>query len=156
MLGAFFFDWRTALIGAVAIPLSLVAAALVLYLRGTTFNTVILAGLVVALGAIVDDVVIDVDAIKRRLREQPAERQRASAAEVILEAVLETRGPARLCDADRPAGAGARLLRWLYRGLPGAFFAPLALSYALALLASMVVALTVTPALALFLSQCVA
>src|SRR5439155_12183930 len=69
LLGAFLFDWRTGLISLVAIPLSLAAAALVLYLRGGTFNVLVLAGLVIALGAIVDDAVADVANIRRRLRE---------------------------------------------------------------------------------------
>ena len=83
MLGAFLFEWRTALISLVAIPLSLMAAVLVLYLRGDTINTMILAGLVIAVGVVVDDAIIDVENIWRRLRQRgdgqrPARRRASS------------------------------------------------------------------------------
>ena len=68
VLAAFLFEWRTALISLVAIPLSLMAGALVLYLRGATINTMILAGFVIAIGVVVDDAIIDVENIVRRLR----------------------------------------------------------------------------------------
>src|SRR6266545_4614884 len=63
LLGAFLFDWRVALISVVVIPLSLVTAAYVLYLRGTTFNTMLLAGLVIAFGVVVDDAIVDANNI---------------------------------------------------------------------------------------------
>jgi len=150
-LGAFFIDWRTALIGAVAIPLSLVAAAYVLYLRGMTFNAILLAGLVVALGVIIDDVVNDVDTIKRRLRENRENGNEQSAAEVILAAAQETRGPAVYGTLIVLLALVPVFLVGFAGGLPGPFFAPVALSYALALLVSFVVALTVTPVLTLVL-----
>jgi len=68
ILAAFLFDWRTALISMTAIPLSLVAAALVLHFSGATMNTMVIAGLVIALGEVVDDAIIDVENILRRLR----------------------------------------------------------------------------------------
>ena len=68
----FLWSWRTALISVLAIPLSLLAAALVLHLRGGTINTMVLAGLVIALGEVVDDAIIDVENIVRRLRENVA------------------------------------------------------------------------------------
>ena len=83
VLIAFLFEWRTALISLVAIPLSLMAAVLVLYLRGDTINTMILAGLVIAVGVVVDDAIIDVENILRRLRQRgdgtgPARAARSS------------------------------------------------------------------------------
>ena len=65
----FLWNWRTAVISLIAIPLSLVAAVFVLYLRGATFNTMLLAGLVIALGAVIDDAIVDVENIARRLRQ---------------------------------------------------------------------------------------
>ena len=65
---SFLFDWRTALISLTAIPLSLIAATLVLTAAGATLNTMIIAGLVIALGEVVDDAIIDVENILRRLR----------------------------------------------------------------------------------------
>ena len=73
VLVAFLFEWRTALISLIAIPLSLMAAGLVLYLRGDTINTMVLAGLVIAVGVVVDDAIIDVENIVRRLRQHRAE-----------------------------------------------------------------------------------
>ncbi|MBA2595454.1 MAG: efflux RND transporter permease subunit, partial [Chloroflexia bacterium] len=151
VIGAVFFDWRSAVIGAVTIPLSVVAAAFVLYLRGTTFNTVILAGLVVALGTIIDDVVVDVAAIRRRLQANRQDGNELSTSQVILEAAQETRGLSMYGTLIVLLALAPVFYVGFSGGLPEAFFGPLAISYALALVASMVVALTVTPVLALLL-----
>ncbi|PYN51704.1 MAG: acriflavin resistance protein [Candidatus Rokuibacteriota bacterium] len=148
VLGAFLVEWRAALISVVAIPLSLTAGALVLYARGATINTMVLAGFVIAVGVVVDDAIIDIENIVRRLRQHRREGSTRSTASVILEASLEVRSAivyATLIDAVTLVPV------FLMEGLSGAFFRPLALSYALAVLASMVVALTVTPALGLLL-----
>ncbi len=87
----FLFEWRAAVISLVSIPMSLIAAGLVLYLRDTTINVMVLAGLVIALGVVVDDAIIDVENIVRRLRQNRAEGDRRSAASVVLEASLEVR-----------------------------------------------------------------
>ena len=76
MLCLFLYEWRTALISVVAIPLSLIAAGLVLHWRGATINTMILAGMVIALGDIVDDAIIDIENVVRRLRQQRRGGQR--------------------------------------------------------------------------------
>jgi CzcA family heavy metal efflux pump len=148
ILGAFLFEWRVALISVIAIPLSLVAAGVVLYLMGATINTMVLAGFVVALGSVVDDAIIDVENVARRLRQHRKAGSGKSTARIVLEASLEV----------RPAIWQATLIIALavtpvffMGGLAGAFFEPLALAFILAMLASMVVALTVTPALCLVL-----
>jgi CzcA family heavy metal efflux pump len=153
ILVLFLFEWRMALISLLTIPLSLVATLLVLYWQGATINTMTLAGLVIALGAVVDDAIIDVENITRRLRE---ERLRNGAQpgggrptrEVILRACLEVRSPIVYATFIIVA---ASVPVFLLAGLTGAFFRPLALSYTLAIAASMAVALTVTPALALLM-----
>src|SRR5215469_9185595 len=153
VLGAFLFEWRSALISLVAIPLSLVAAGLVLDQLGATVNTMVLAGLVIAIGGVVDDAIIDVENIVRRLRQQRREGGNRSTASIILEASLEVRSAiiyAVLIDV------AVLVPVFFLGGVSGSFFQPLALSYALALLASMVVALTVTPALCLLLLRNVA
>ena len=150
MLGAFLYSWRTALISVVAIPLSLLAALLVLNLRDTTINTMILAGFVIALGDIVDDAIIDIENVVRRLRQHRREGGTRSTARVILDASMEVRGAIVYATIIEIV---AVVPIFLLTGLSGAFFQPLALAYALALLASMVVALTVTPALSLILFQ---
>ncbi|MFD1213145.1 efflux RND transporter permease subunit [Arthrobacter sp. GCM10027362] len=146
VLGAFLFQWRTALISIIAIPLSLVTAALVLYASGSSVNTMVLAGLVIAVGVVVDDAIIDIENIIRRLRQHRAEGGTRSTASVVLEASLEVRGP--IVYATLIIIVAAVPIFFL-SGLTGAFFRPLAISYTLAVLASMLVALTVTPALAL-------
>ncbi len=148
VLALFLFQWRTALISIIAIPLSLVSAALVIYLSGTPINTMILAGLVIAVGVVVDDAIIDVENIVRRLRQERAEGRQRSTAKVVLEASLEVRGP--IIYATLIIVVAAVPIFFL-EGLTGAFFRPLASAYTLAVLTSMVVALTVTPALALIL-----
>jgi CzcA family heavy metal efflux pump len=148
ILALFLFEWRVALISLLTIPLSLVATMLVLYWRGATINTMTLAGLVIALGAVVDDAIIDVENITRRLREERLRGGGRSTSAVILSACLEVRSPIVYATLIIVA---ASIPVFLLVGLTGAFFRPLALSYTLAIAASMVVALTVTPALALLL-----
>ncbi len=148
VLGAFFFRWRTALISLVAIPLSLIAAAFVLYLRGATFNTMVLAGLVIAIGAVIDDAIVDVENIVRRLRQARQEGSDKSQMAIIIDASLEMRGALIYAALIMLL---AVLPVFFLQGLSGGFFQPLAISYALALLASMAVALIVTPAMSLLL-----
>jgi CzcA family heavy metal efflux pump len=146
MLCLFLYSWRTALISVVAIPLSLIAAALVLHSRGATINTMILAGFVIALGDIVDDAIIDIENVVRRLRQHRKAGGAASTARVILNASLEVRGAIVYATLIEIVAVSPI---FLLQGLSGSFFRPLVAAYALALLASMIVALTVTPALSL-------
>jgi Cu/Ag efflux pump CusA len=148
VLALFLFNWRAAVISSLAIPLSLTAAVLVLHYWGGTINTMVLAGLIIALGEVVDDAIIDVENILRRLRLNHLEANPKSAYRVVLDASLEVRS----------AVVYATLIVvmtlvpvFFLEGLAGSFFRPLAASYILAILASLVVALTITPALALIL-----
>jgi CzcA family heavy metal efflux pump len=147
VLIGFLFQWRTAVISLVAIPLSLMAAVLVLYLRGDTINTMILAGLVIAVGVVVDDAIIDVENIWRRMRERGDATGRL-APRIILEASLEVRGAILYATLINVL---AVVPVFFLQSVTGSFFEPLAFSYALAILVSMVIALTVTPALSLIL-----
>ncbi len=148
VLGAFLFEWRAALISSVTIPLSLVAAGLVLRATGATINTMILAGFVIALGAVIDDAIVDIENIMRRLREARATGSTQSAASIIFSSSMEVRGAIVYASMIE---ALALLPVFFLEGLTGAFFRPLALSYALAVFVSMAVALTMTPALSLIL-----
>ena len=148
VLLAFFYHWRVALISLVVIPLSLVIAGLVLYLRGFTMNMLVLAGLLIAVAIIVDDAIVDVENIVRRLRQHRQEGSERSTSSIILAASLETRSAMIFATLIILL---ALLPIFLLGGVSGAFFQPLVISYALALLASMVVALIVTPALCLLL-----
>ena len=145
-LAAFFLQWRAVLVSVIAIPVSLITALLVLRETGQTINALVVAGLVIAIGAVIDDAIGDVQSIARRLREERRAGARASTANAIFEASLQMR---------RPMGYATLILLlamlpvFFSGGTSGAFLHSLALSYCLALLASMVVALTVTPVLSL-------
>jgi CzcA family heavy metal efflux pump len=148
VLFAFLFEWRTALISLLAIPLSLISAAYVLHLWGATINTMVLAGLVLALGEVVDDAIIDVENIVRRLRLNREAGNPEPAFSVVLHASLEVRSAIVyatmiVCLVFLPI--------FMLEGLSGSFFRPLAVAYVLAVLASLGVALTLTPALSLLL-----
>ena len=142
----FLFEWRVAMISALSIPVSLVVAGLVLKATDASINTMVLAGLVIALGVIVDDAIIDVENIVRRLRQRRREGSTQSTRSIILEASLEVRAP--IIHATFIIIAST-LPIFMLEGLAGSFFRPLALAYSLAILASLLVALTLTPALAL-------
>ncbi|MBL8916741.1 MAG: efflux RND transporter permease subunit [Archangium sp.] len=148
ILVLFLWEWRTALISVTAIPLSLVAAGWVLHARGGTLNTMVLAGLVIALGEVVDDAIIDVENIVRRLRLNAQLATPKSAFQVVLEGSLEVRSAVVYATL---IVALVFLPVFMLDGLAGAFFRPLALSYLLAVGASLLVALVVTPALCLLL-----
>jgi CzcA family heavy metal efflux pump len=139
---------RTACISLVAIPMSLLTAVMVLEKCGITINTITLGGLAIALGSVVDDSIIDVENIFRRLRENKMLAQPKPVFEVVLRASLEVR---------RAIIYATFIVVLIFlpvltlTGLQGSFFAPLALSYILAILASLLTALTLTPALAFLL-----
>lgn len=136
---------RTACISLVAIPMSLLTAVLVLEKCGITINTITLGGLAIALGSVVDDSIIDVENIFRRLRENKTLAQPRPVFDVVLGASLEVR---RAIVYATFIVALIFLPVLTLTGLQGSFFAPLALSYILAIMASLLVALTLTPALA--------
>ena len=145
---AFLFEWRTAFISLIAIPLSLVSALLILDLRGATVNVMVLAGLVVAIGVVVDDAIIDVENIVRRVRQARAEGGDKSMFAIILDASVEVRSAITYATVINVV---AIVPVFFLEGLSGSFFRPLVLSYGLAVLVSMVVALTLTPALCLLM-----
>jgi CzcA family heavy metal efflux pump len=146
VLGALFSSWRTAVISLVVIPLSVVAAGLMLLVSGATINMMVLAGLAIAVGVIVDDAIVDVEHIAQRLRQHREDRSAKSTAVMILEGSLMVR---RTIWYSTLIIALALLPVFFMRGPSGAFVLPLALSYGLAIAASMLVALIVTPALCL-------
>jgi CzcA family heavy metal efflux pump len=145
VLFAFMRDIRTVLVSFISIPLSLLAAIIVMNALGWTINTMTLGGLAVALGVVVDDAVIDVENIVRRLREAP---DGAAPEDTILHASLEVRAPVIYATL---VVAFVLLPVLMLHGLQGSFFSPLAASFILATLASLAVAVVVTPPLTLLL-----
>ncbi|MEO6472139.1 MAG: efflux RND transporter permease subunit, partial [Aeromicrobium sp.] len=148
IISAFLYTIRTAFISLVAIPLSLVSALLILDLRDTSINVMVLAGLVVAIGVVVDDAIIDVENIVRRLREARESGSKVSTIRTILGASVEVRTAITYATVINIIAVMPVLF---LTGLSGAFFRPMVLSYSLAVFVSMVVAMTVTPAMCLAL-----
>ncbi len=148
VLSFFLYDWRTALISSLALPCSLIGAALVLRYTGGTLDTMILAGLIIALGEVVDDAIIDVENIARRLKINRTLENPMPALKVVLEASMEVRsaviyGSLIVCLVLIPV--------FMMPGLAGSFFQPLAMAYIVAIGVSLFMALTLTPALSLLL-----
>ncbi len=144
-LFALFYEWRAAVISAISVLLSISAAALVLYVSGRTINIMVLAGFAAALAIVVDDAVVDVERILRRLREQKTTPSAGRLGAIIVQAVAETRTPllyATLIIVLLTAPV------FFLTGAAKLFFEPLVASYLLALFASLLVAVTATPALA--------
>jgi CzcA family heavy metal efflux pump len=141
---------RAAAISCLAIPLSLLAAVTILQKLGFTLNTMTLGGLAIAIGEVVDDAVIDIENILRRLRERGPGLSLPERLDVILHASIEVRSAV----VHATLAVIAVFLPILtMSGLSGKLFAPMALAYIFAILASLIVALTVTPALALLLTR---
>ena len=140
-------DWRGALISFSAIPVSLLATVWILGMWGLSLNTMSLGGLVVALGVVVDDAVIDVENITRRRRGAMASGGMRT---LLLQASLEVRRPVFFATA---AVAVAFLPILMLSGLQGAFFRPLATAFLLAVALSLLVAMSATPALCALLMQ---
>ena len=144
VLFLFLLDLRTALICFTAIPLSLLAAVVVLDRFGVTLNTMTLGGLAAVLGVVVDDAIITVENILRRLRENLSLTPPRPLFNVVLDATLEVRNSVVYATF---VVAMVFLPVLTMTGLQGKFFAPLGIAFILANLASLLVALTVTPAL---------
>jgi CzcA family heavy metal efflux pump len=137
---------RAAAITLTAMPLSLAAAVLVLRASGATINTMTLGGLAIAIGALVDDAIIDVENVVRRLRENAArpEPERLPASAIVRDATLEIRSSIVFATV-------IIVLVFLpvfgLSGVEGRLLTPLAFAYIVALIASLAVAIVVTPAL---------
>lgn len=148
VLFLFLFNLRTAFISLTAIPLSLLGAILTLWAFGVSLNTLTLGGLAIAVGEVVDDAIIDVENIFRRLRENIQLGHPHSSAAVVLSASLEVRSAVVYATF---IVALVFVPVFFLTGLQGRLFAPLGYAYVLAVLVSLAVALTVTPALSLLL-----
>jgi CzcA family heavy metal efflux pump len=145
VLFVFLWNLRVSLVTLTAIPLSVVSSALVFDFLGLTINTMTLGGLAVAIGELVDDSIVDVENVFRRLKENRAKANPDPALLVVYRASSEVRGS--IVYATVVVLIVVTPL-FALPGLEGRLFAPLALSYVITLVASLVVSLTVTPALA--------
>jgi CzcA family heavy metal efflux pump len=148
VLFLFLFNLRTAAISLTVIPLSLLTAVIVIGSLGYSLNTMTLGGLAIAIGEVVDDAIIDVENILRRLRENRHSENPRKAILVVLDASIEVR-------SSVVYATFAVILVFVpiltMTGLAGKLFLPLGIAYILSILASLLFALTVTPALCLVL-----
>jgi len=147
-VGVLLGDRRAALIALVTIPLSLAAGGIVLLIAGATVNAIVVAGLVLAIGVLVDDAVVAYSALEARAREQTAAEHRAGIAAIILEATASTRGPLTIATLIVACAIVPILLAG---GVIGAFAPPMIAAFIVSVLASMLVAVTVAPALCMLL-----
>jgi CzcA family heavy metal efflux pump len=144
VLFLFLFNARTAFICTTAIPVSLLGAVIVMDYFGVGLNIMVLGGLAIALGEVVDDAIIDTENIFRRLRENRLAAKPLPVHEVVLNASVEVRSSV-VYATFIVALVFVPLLT--LGGIAGKLFAPLGLAYILAILGSLIVALTLTPAL---------
>jgi CzcA family heavy metal efflux pump len=148
ILYIFLYNFRTAFISAIAIPLSLLSAIGIMSHMNLGLNVMVLSGLAIALGEVVDDAIIDVENIFRRLRENKLNKNKKPLYQVVFESSMEV----------RKSVVYATLIIVIVflpllslTGVAGKLFGPLGIAYILSILASLAVALTVTPALSYLL-----
>jgi CzcA family heavy metal efflux pump len=144
VLAIFLFNFRTAFISVMAIPLSLLTAVLILLEMGVNLNIMVIGGLAIALGEVVDDAIIDTENIFRRLRQNKLLKNPLSMKEVVYNASIEVRGSV-VYASFIVALVFLPLLN--LSGITGRLFEPLGTAYILSIMMSLLVALTVTPAL---------
>ncbi len=144
VLAVFLFNFRTAFISVMAIPLSLLTAILVLLEMGVNLNVMVIGGLAIALGEVVDDAIIDTENIFRRLRQNKLLENPLPMKDVVYNASMEVRGSV-VYASFIVALVFVPLLH--LSGITGRLFEPLGMAYILSIMMSLLVALTVTPAL---------
>ena len=150
VLFVFLMNVRTTIISLITIPLSLVASILALKLMGLTINTMSLGGMAIAIGSLVDDAIVDVENVFKRLREnrQKPKDEQKTVMTVVFEASKEVRMP--ILNSTLIIIASFVPLFFL-SGMEGRMLAPLGIAFIVALIASTVVALTLTPVLCSYL-----
>ncbi len=148
VLFAFLLNWRTTVISLTAIPVSILATAAIFYFAGISINTMTLGGIAIAIGALVDDAVVDVENIFRRLRENRAAGSPRSTFDVVVAASQEVRSGILYASAIIVL---VFVPLFALTGIEGRLFTPLGQAYIMAMLASLVVSITLTPVMAYYM-----
>ncbi len=150
VLFIFLMNWRTTIISLISIPLSIVFSLLAIRWMGLTINTMSLGGIAIAIGSLVDDSIVDVENVFKRLRQnrEKSESERESVVKVVYEASKEVRMP--MLNSTLIIIASFLPLFFL-SGMEGRMLKPLGITFIISLMASTLVALTVTPVLSSFL-----
>ena len=148
VLFAFLLNWRTTVISLTAIPVSILTTATIFYFAGLSINTMTLGGIAIALGELVDDAVVDVENIFRRLRENRALEHPRSTFDVIVSASQEVRSGIVYATAIIVL---VFVPLFALSGIEGRLFAPLGQAYIISILASLVVSITLTPVMAYYM-----
>ncbi len=150
VLFVFLLNWQTTMISLLAIPLSVLMTIIVFQVMGLSINTMTLGGLAIAIGALVDDAVVDVENIYRRLglHRAAAGRDKRSLEEVVASASIEVRTGILYATAIIVL---VFLPLFALSGIEGRLFAPLGIAFIVSILASLIVSMTVTPVLACWL-----
>jgi len=150
VLFIFLMDWRTTIISLLAIPLSLLMSIIVLYNLGFTINTMSLGGMAIAIGALVDDAIIDVENVFKRLRENAhkPKNEQIPMLKVVYEASIEIRSSIIIATIIIIVSF---IPLFFLSGIEGRLLQPLGISFIISLAASLLVAITVTPVLSSYL-----
>lgn len=150
VLAIFLMNWRTTVISLVAIPVSLLVSVLVLHLTGYTINTMSLGGMAIAIGALVDDAIIDVENVYKRLREnaRKPKAERQSVIEVVREASFEIRSSIIIATLIIIVSF---IPLFFLGGMEGKLLTPLGISFITSIITSLIIAVTITPVMCSYL-----